>query len=106
MNDVYTSFTSRRLVPRPCACTSIKKLSRLLGRVYDAGLAASPINVTQLAILRCIDRNRNQPLAQVAEEFEMDRSSLYRALAPMVRVAWVSDTEGRVTHTVTAVDLR
>src|SRR5258707_3541924 len=90
------------MVPRPCACTSIKKLSRVLGRVYDAGLAASPINVTQLAILRCIDRNGSQPLTQVAEELEMDRSSLYRALDPMVRDEWVRITEGRDARSLTA----
>ena len=106
VNDVYTSLAPRKTVPRPCACTSIKKLSRVLGRVYDAGLAASPINVTQLAILRCIDRNRSQPLTQVAEELEMDRSSLYRALDPMVRDEWVRITEGRDARSLTAVITR
>ena len=97
---------SEKTVPRPCACTSIKKLSRVLGRVYDAALATSPINVTQLAILRCIDRSKGQPLTQVAEELEMDRSSLYRALDPMVRDEWVRITEGRDARSLTAVVTR
>jgi DNA-binding MarR family transcriptional regulator len=85
---------TRTTAPRPCACTSIKKLSRVLGRVYDAALATSPINITQLAILRCINRRKGQPLTHVAEELEMDRTSLYRALDAMVRDEWVKITDG------------
>ena len=92
-----------KTVPRPCACTSIKKLSRVLGRVYDAALATSPINVTQLAILRCIDRSKGQPLTHVAEELEMDRSSLYRALDPMVRDEWLKIAAGTDARSLTAI---
>jgi DNA-binding MarR family transcriptional regulator len=91
------------MVPRPCACTSIKKLSRVLGRVYDAALATSPINVTQLAVLRCIDRRKGEPLMRVAVELEMDRSSLYRALDPMVRDEWVKIRAGTNARSRTAV---
>lgn len=83
-----------RNVPTPCACTSVKKLSRVLGRTYDAALATSPMNVTQLAVLRCIGRRKGEPLMHVADELEMDRSSLYRALDPMLRDGWVTIRAG------------
>lgn len=89
--------------PTPCACTSIKKLSRVLGRVYDAALAGLPMNVTQLAVLRCIARRKGEPLLHVAEELEMDRSSLYRALNTMVREKWVLITSGMDARSCTAV---
>lgn len=103
INDVYTSFMKSAAVPIPCACTSIKKLSRVLGRVYDAALAASPMNVTQLAVLRCINRRKGEPLLHVAEELEMDRSSLYRALDPMIRDRWVNIIPGKDGRSRTAV---
>ena len=90
------------VVPLPCACTSVKKLSRVLGRVYDAALAVSPMNVTQLAVLRCIARRKGEPLMRVAEELEMDRSSLYRALQPMVRDGWVETATGPDARSLTA----
>jgi len=74
-----------------------------LGRVYDAELAESAINVTQLAILRCIDRRKGDPLTRVAEELEMDRSSLYRALNSLVRNKWVKIAHGRDARSRTAV---
>jgi DNA-binding MarR family transcriptional regulator len=91
---MYTHHMPSATVPVPCACTSIKKLSRVLGRVYDAALAASPMNVTQLAVLRCIGRRKGEPLMHVAQELEMDRTSLYRALDPMVRDQWVKIADG------------
>ena len=93
-------------VPTPCACTSIKKLSRVLGRVYDAGLAGSPMNVTQLAVLRCIARRKGEALLHVADELEMDRSSLYRALDPMVRERWIEIAPGIDERSRTAVITR
>lgn len=39
----------------------------------------------------------------VAEELEMDRSSLYRALDPMVRDEWVKITAGTDARSRTAV---
>jgi DNA-binding MarR family transcriptional regulator len=100
------SFMPSRNVPTPCACTSIKRLSRVLGRVYDAALIVSPMNVTQLAVLRCIARRKGEPLLHVAEELEMDRSSLYRALNPMVREKWVVITSGMDARSSTAVITR
>jgi DNA-binding MarR family transcriptional regulator len=47
------------------------------------------MNVTQLAVLRCIDRRNGEPLMRVAKELELDRSSLYRALNPMIRKRWI-----------------
>src|SRR5215471_18374546 len=93
-------------VPLPCACTSVKKLSRVLGRVYDAALAVSPMNVTQLAVLRCIARRKGEPLMRVADELEMDRSSLYRAIDIMVRDRWIEVAPGVDERSRTAVITR
>lgn len=94
MFDVYTSMANRDSVPRPCACTTLKKASRLLGRVFDAALVPSRMNVTQLAVMRCIARRKGDPLARVAEELEMDRTSLYRAISPLARDGWIEIVSG------------
>jgi DNA-binding MarR family transcriptional regulator len=96
---VYTSNSPTAI---PCACTTIKKLSRILGRVYDSGLAASGINITQLAVLRCITRRPGEPLARVADELELDRTSLYRAINPMIRDGWVTVMDGADSRSRTA----
>jgi DNA-binding MarR family transcriptional regulator len=72
----------------------VKKLSRVLVRTYDAKISGAGINITQLALLRCIARRRSEPLVRIAEEMEMDRTSLYRAIAPMIRDGWLVAEEG------------
>jgi len=95
-------YTSNKPTDTPCACTTIKKLSRILGRVYDSGLAASGISITQLAVLRCITRRPGEPLARVAHELELDRTSLYRAINPMIRDGWITVVDGDDSRSRTA----
>ena len=80
----------------------MKKLSRILGRVYDDGLADSGINITQLAVLRCINRRPGDPLVRIAEELELDRTSLYRAINPMIRDGWIAVVDGPDSRSRTA----
>lgn len=77
-----------------CASSAVRKLSRVLGRSYDEELAPSGLNITQLAVLRSIARHSDESLVRVAEEMEMDRTTLYRAIAPMLREGWLVTVEG------------
>jgi DNA-binding MarR family transcriptional regulator len=52
------------------------------------------MGVTQLAVLRAIDRHAGEPLARVAEDLRMDRTSFYRAIAPMRRDGWIALAKG------------
>jgi DNA-binding MarR family transcriptional regulator len=96
---VYSSLPSGT---DPCACTTVKKLSRVLGRIYDAKISAAGINITQLAVLRVIARRSGEPLIRIAEELEMDRTSLYRAITPMIREEWLVSEDGEDARSRTA----
>lgn len=82
------------LAPRPCVCTSIRKAARVLARTYDAALAPTGMNVTQLAVMRAILRHPNEPLSRVAKDLEMDRTSLYRAITALQKQRWVALADG------------
>jgi DNA-binding MarR family transcriptional regulator len=75
----------------PCACTTLRKASRALSRIYDEALAPAGLTVTQLGVLRAISRGdkKGEPLSRLAETLVMDRTSLYRALSPMERSGWL-----------------
>jgi DNA-binding MarR family transcriptional regulator len=75
----------------PCACTTLRKASRALSRIYDEALAPAGLTVAQLAVLRAIKRGAKdgEPLSRLAETLVMDRTSLYRALGPMARSGWL-----------------
>lgn len=81
-------------VPRPCACNSVRRAARILARAYDAALEGSGLNITQLAVMRAVERHPGQPLTRVAEDLAMDRTSLYRSLAGLQRKRWISLSAG------------
>jgi DNA-binding MarR family transcriptional regulator len=86
--------TTTETTPRPCVCTSIRKAARVLARTYDAALAPSGMNVTQLAVLRAVMRHPGEPLSRVAEDLAMDRTSLYRAIEALKKQRWVALSDG------------
>ncbi|MEN3749690.1 MarR family winged helix-turn-helix transcriptional regulator [Sphingomonas sp. HF-S3] len=77
-----------------CACTTLRKASRAVGRVYDEALAGFGMTTAQFAILRHVARAEPVPLSRLAERLVMDRTSLYRALAPIERQGWLTIQPG------------
>jgi DNA-binding MarR family transcriptional regulator len=69
----------------PCACTTLRKASRAVARLYEGHLAEAGLSATQFAILRALERRGTSSLRPLADELVMDRTSLYRALAPLER---------------------
>lgn len=73
----------------PCACTSLRKAARAVGKAYDDALAPTGMTTAQFSILRNVSRGDAVPLSRLAEKLVMDRSSLYRAIAPIEAKGWV-----------------
>jgi len=74
----------------PCACTNLRKASRAVARLYEGHLAKAGLTATQFAILRALERNGASNLRPLADELVMDRTSLYRAIAPLERSGLVA----------------
>lgn len=95
--------TTNPEVPKSCACNSVRKAARVLARAYDSALAGSGLNITQLAVMRAVQRHPHEPLTRVAEDLAMDRTSLYRALAALAKQHWVTLSGGPDGRTRSAV---
>lgn len=67
----------------------LRKATRAMARIYDEALARHGMTTAQFSILRSISRAEPLALSRLAEAQEMDRSSLYRALAPLEKRGWV-----------------
>lgn len=68
----------------PCVCTTIRKANRALFRFFENAMAEADLSVVQFAILRSLERNGETPLSRIAEEQVMERTSLYRTIAPLL----------------------
>jgi len=79
----------------PCACSTLRKASRSVSRLYDAALAEAGVSSAQLPILRAASIQAWLPLNALAAQLFMERTSLYRTLAPMVDAGWIKVESGR-----------
>ena len=78
---------SASLDPRslPCACSSLRQATRAVSRHYEACLAPTGATTTQYSILRYLQDEGTTPLRRIADTLELERTSLYRAIAPLER---------------------
>ena len=87
-----------------CACTATRKASRALTRYYEEVMSPSGLTACQFALLRALERNGPTLLRQLADELIMERTSVYRAVKPLVRDGLVRlrgrQGDGRVKEAV------
>jgi DNA-binding MarR family transcriptional regulator len=79
----------------PCAAGTLRRASRSLARLYDLHLASAGLTTTQFSILRTLQRRGGcVPLAELGDLLVFERTSLYRALAPLRRAGLVAVRAG------------
>jgi DNA-binding MarR family transcriptional regulator len=77
-----------------CACTTLRKASRAVSRLYEDRFVQTGMTITQFSVLRALDRQPDQPLSRLAEAMVMDRTSLYRLIAPLEREGFLKIAAG------------
>src|SRR5260221_12514536 len=68
-----------------CNCTALRKASRRISQLYDAGLAPSGLKTTQRAILAEIGRSEPPTVGSLADALVMDAGGLAPTLKPPTR---------------------
>jgi DNA-binding MarR family transcriptional regulator len=85
-----------------CVCVNLRRLARTTTQLYDQALAASGIKVTQYSLLCAIEREQPVAISALAEEVELDRTTLARNLTPLERDGLIElravATDKRVTE--------
>jgi DNA-binding MarR family transcriptional regulator len=82
------------LLPLPCACANIRRLSRLVTRLYDGELRDSDLEVTQFGVLSALDRLGDATHGELARGFGMDSTTMTRVVAVLERRGWVGRRAG------------
>jgi DNA-binding MarR family transcriptional regulator len=77
-----------------CSCVAIRRTSRALTQFYDQMLEPSGIKVTQLSLLRAVRRLDSPNISALADELELDRTTLGRNLAVIERNGLVAVAPG------------
>ena len=72
-----------------CTGMRVRKLARKVSQIYDAALAGSGLSIGQFGVLGHVVNGRGASGGTLAERLVMDRSSLSRALGPLIRAGLV-----------------
>jgi DNA-binding MarR family transcriptional regulator len=84
-----------------CVCVNLRRATRALTQAYDSALAAAGVKVTQFSLLRAIERNEPAAITTLADDLDLDRTTLARNLLPLQRYRLVTLAAGadqRVTE--------
>jgi len=73
-----------------CVCFALRRATRAVTQFYDGALKRHRLRVTQLPILVAASSQESVPLAALAQELGMDRTTLLRNVRPLVRRRLVS----------------
>jgi DNA-binding MarR family transcriptional regulator len=68
-----------------CVCFAFRRAARALTQFYDRALRPHGLRATQLPILWAANAKGSVPLAALAQELGLDRTTLLRNVRPLVR---------------------
>jgi len=84
-----------RLFPLPCACQNLRRLTRLVTRIYDEELRKVDIEVTHFGILTALSAIGEANQKTLSAGFAMDSTTLTRTLALLRRQGWITVKAGK-----------
>lgn len=77
-----------------CACASLRRLSRLVTRLYDDELRPCGLEAPQFGLLNIITRLGEASHRQLADGLAIDGTTLTRTLGLMQRRGWIAKRPG------------
>ena len=102
--DVYTytmrvSALRRRpadaLFDLPCACQNLRRLTRVITRIYDQELRRAGLEITQFGLLTALAATREANQKRLSAGFAMDSTTLTRTLGLLRKQGWIQVTRGK-----------
>jgi DNA-binding MarR family transcriptional regulator len=81
-------------IQSPCVCATLRMATRAVARIYDEALAPYGLRTTQYSILARLEVEGPAPVGHLAARLVMDRSTLAREAAPLVKAGLVAEAPG------------
>jgi DNA-binding MarR family transcriptional regulator len=83
----------------PCTCSRLRRATRAVTQLYDDALAPAGLRVTQLSLLRTLQREGTLRIGDLAGRNLLDRTALSRNLDPLADRKLVAIAPGRDART-------
>ena len=82
------------LFPLPCACQNLRRLSRVVTRIYDHELRRADLEITQFGLLTALAAVGEANQKRLSAGFAMDSTTLTRTLGLLRKQGWVHARRG------------
>src|SRR5260370_27972691 len=79
----------------PCACQNLRRLSRVVTRIYDQELRRAGLEITQFGLLTALAAVGEANQKRLSAGFAMDSTTLTRTLGLLRRQGWVRVRHGK-----------
>jgi DNA-binding MarR family transcriptional regulator len=81
-------------VPLDCACANIRRLARVVTKLYDQDLKDSGLEISQFTLLMALKRTGEITQGQLGAALALDSTTLTRSLKPLVQEGWIKSRPG------------
>ena len=79
----------------PCACQNLRRLTRLVTRVYDQELRKAGLEITQFGLLTALATTGEANQKRLSAGFAMDSTTLTRTLGLLRKQGWIQVKRGK-----------
>lgn len=86
--------SNQQLFPLPCACQNLRRLTRIVTRIYDQELRKADIEITQYGLLTALATIGQANQRQLSAGFAIDSTTLTRTMAVIEKQGWVKVVRG------------
>jgi DNA-binding MarR family transcriptional regulator len=86
---------SDNLFELPCACQNLRRLNRILTRIYDQELKSAGLEITQFGLLTALATVGEANQKRLSAGFAMDSTTLTRTLGLLLKQGWVRVRRGK-----------
>src|SRR6266480_2365036 len=102
--DVYTSIMQAEALEKqpatalfdlPCACQNLRRVTRVVTRIYDQELMKAGLEITQFGLLTALAATGETNQKQLSAGFAMDSTTLTRTLGLVRRQGWIRVRRGK-----------
>jgi len=91
----YAEQPGEALFHLPCACQNLRRLSRIVTRIYDEELRQAGLEITQFGLLTALATAGEVNQKRLSAGFAMDSTTLTRTLGLLRKQGWVRARRGK-----------
>lgn len=93
--ESFRKQTAEALFELPCACQNLRRLTRIVTRIYDQELRKAGVEVTQFGVLTALAETGETNQKRLSAGLAMDSTTLTRTLGLIRKKGWVRVRRGK-----------